>query len=264
MTILAFLLYLLIGSFSGLLAGLLGISGGVFTVPCLFFLFRYLDFPSQYVMHMAIGTSLASMVFNALASTIAHARKKNVLWDLFKQLLPGIIIGSFIGGVTAEHLSTSILETIFAVFISVLGFHFIKPFFHADKKAVWPGKGLLGIYGVVIAFLANILGIGGGTMTVPILLHHQIPERKAIATAAATGFVITFFGALSYMAFGAEDVKVPLAFGYLYLPAFLIVSFSSLFTVGYGADLTDRLSPLQLRRIFGSLLIIVGLLMLVT
>ncbi len=264
MTLVAFLLYLLVGSMSGLLAGLLGISGGVFTVPCLFFLFRYLDFPPNYVMHMAIGTSLASMVFNALAATIAHARKKNVLWDLFKQLLPGIIIGSIIGGFTADFLSTPILETIFAIFISVLGFHFIRPFFQSPKKTVWPGKRLLGIYGAVIAFLANILGIGGGTMTVPTLLHHQIPEKKAIATAAATGLVITFFGALSYMAFGVNDVKVPLSFGYIYLPAFLIVSFSSLFTVGYGADLTDRLSPLALRRIFGSLLLIIGLLMLTT
>jgi uncharacterized membrane protein YfcA len=256
--ILEIFLYSLIGVFSGTLAGLLGVSGGIITVPCLFFLFGFLGFPESAQIHMAIGTSLASMVFSAGASTYAHSRRKMVLWTVFFQMLPGVIIGSLIGAFFASFLSESILKKIFGGFACLLGINFLrsKVVQIIDKKL--PPVGILALCGSGIGALSNILGIGGGIITVPFLLHHHISERKAIATSAATGFVITLFGACAYLYFGMH-VNIPKSVGYLYLPAFGVITISSFISALYGARLTESLSPRLLRKIFGFLLIITGI-----
>ena len=261
--ILAIILYAIIGSTAGLFAGLLGISGGVITVPCLFFIFRFLDFPQAFCMQMAIGTSLAAMVFNTLSSTWAHSKRKVVVWDIFKGMLLGIILGSLLGAYFGDRLSSVFLAMIFGLFACLLGINFLYPYFTlTSRKKKNPGAVRLTLYGVFIAFISNILGIGGGIITVPILLHHQIPERRAIGTSAATGFVITFFGALSYLYFGYGELSLPYTFGFIYLPAFLTIGLTSSISAVYGAFLTQRLSPPLLRRIFGLALLAVGLVML--
>ena len=170
--ILAIILYAILGSISGLLAGLLGISGGVVTVPCLFFIFRLLDFPLAFSMQVAIGTSLAAMVFNAFSSTWAHSRKKGVVWDLFKGMLLGIILSSLLGAYFGDLLSSLLLELLFGIFACLLGIQFLHPFFllKASRQKT-PNKVRLSLYGLTIAFISNILGIGGGVITVPTLLY---------------------------------------------------------------------------------------------
>ncbi len=260
--ILAIILYAILGSISGLLAGLLGISGGVVTVPCLFFIFRLLDFPLAFSMQVAIGTSLAAMVFNTFSSTLAHSKKKAILWDLFKGMLPGIILGSLLGAYFGDLLSSLFLELLFGIFACLLGIQFLHPFFllKASRQKT-PNKAKLSLYGLTIAFISNILGIGGGVITVPTLLYHHIPERRAIGTSAATGFVITFFGALFYLYFGLGEVAAPHTIGFIYLPAFIVIGITSSISAVYGAFLTQKLSPPLLRRLFGVVLILVGLVM---
>ncbi|MBI2743247.1 MAG: sulfite exporter TauE/SafE family protein [Chlamydiales bacterium] len=263
MMLVALLLYALIGTTAGLFAGLLGISGGVITVPCLFFIFRFLDFPQAFSMHLAIGTSLAAMFFNGVSSTLAHKKRNGVVWEIFKGMLPGIVLGSLIGAFFADRLSSVILEMIFGLFACLLGIHFLRPFFNPkahQQKA--PGKSRLGLYGLLISFISNILGIGGGIITVPTLLHHQVPEKKAIGTSAATGMVVSLFGAIFYLYYGLDAISFPYSVGYLYLPAFIIISVTSSITAIYGAFLTSRLSPAHLRRIFGIALIAIGIIML--
>lgn len=261
---LGIVLYALIGTTAGLFAGLLGISGGVITVPCLFFIFRFLDFPQAFAMQLAIGTSLASMVFNGLSSTLSHSKRKSVGWDLFKAMLPGIVFGSLIGAYFGDRLSSTILEMVFGLFACILGLHFLRPFFNPKAhRTLPPGKTKLGAYGLLISFISNILGIGGGIITVPVLLHHQIPEKRAIGTSAATGLIISLFGALFYLYYGADaPIASAYTIGYLYLPAFLVISVTSSLTAIYGASLTARLSPAVLKRIFGFALMAIGLIML--
>lgn len=261
--ILPFILYILIGTSSGLLAGLLGISGGVITVPCLFFIFRMLDFPGDVMMQTAIGTSLAAMCFNALSSTWAHARRQMVRWEVFFKMLLGIIFGSLLGAFAADVFSSVFLEMFFGLFAALLGLHFLHPYLPQLHKAKPAGSALLNLYGLGIAFLSNILGIGGGIITVPTLIHHKIPEKQAIATSAATGFVITLLGAIFYLQLGPSHTPVPHSVGYLYLPAFIAVGLSSFVMAPFGAVLTERASPALLRRIFGGVLFLTGISMLI-
>lgn len=258
-----FLLYILIGAASGVLAGLVGVSGGVITVPCLFFAFRMLDFPDDVSMHTAIGTSLAAMCFNGLSSTWAHAKRKMVRWDIFFAMLVGMILGSVCGAFAADNFSTVFLEMFFGLFACLLGLHFLRPYLLEVRKAKSAGRTLLNLYGFGIAFISNILGIGGGIITVPTLIHHKIPEKQAIATSAATGFVITLLGAVFYLGLGVRHTPIPDSLGYLYLPAFFAVGLASFAMAPYGAALTHRASPALLRRIFGGVLFLTGITMLI-
>lgn len=254
--------YLVVGVISGALAGLLGISGGVVTVPVLFFLFRLLGFPQDNVMQIAIGTSLAAMVFNALSSSLVHAHKKAVLWQVCKNMTPGIILGSLIGALIGDLLSSDVLKLFFALFSCLLGLQFMRPSFSfLDKKHRTPSKMRWGVYGTGIALISNLLGIGGGILTVPTLIYHHIPEKQAIGTSAATGVLITFIGALFYLYFGMNERVYPHTLGFIYLPAFFIISFISVIAARYGAILSNHLSPPLLRRIFGVVLLMIGLLM---
>lgn len=252
------LLYLSTGVIAGILSGLLGIGGGLVTVPALFFLFRYLDFPSHSTMHMAIGTSLASMIFNTLASALSYARKNNVLWDLFKSMLPGLVAGSLIGALVAEFLTTRILATIFGLVACIIGASFLHSYTQ-KISAHLPRRGVLGIYGFSIAFSSNILGLGGGTFTVPTLLFHHVPERKAIGTSAVIGFLIAFLGTLFYLFVETPQKALPYTLGFIYLPAFVYLSLASFFTAFFGVYLAHKISPRNLRRIFGCALILVGI-----
>jgi uncharacterized membrane protein YfcA len=263
MFVLELFLYAIIGVIAGILAGLLGISGGVITVPLLVLLFSLLDFPQTYVMHLAIGTSLASMCFNALSSTWMHNKKGVVLWKVVKRMFPGIVIGSICGSLVAHFLSGVVLEMIFGIFEILLGLYFFRQVKLHEGDHPLPKAGVLNCIGFGVSSLANVLGIGGGLITVPTLMAFRVHEKKAIGTSAATGVIITFLGAIGYMIFGfKQQVSIDQdAIGYLYLPAFLVISVTTFFAAPYGAELTHRLPSKMLRRIFGYALIGTGLLM---
>lgn len=265
MFILSLGIYGVIGAVAGVLAGLLGISGGVVTVPCLYFMFRGLGIAPGLEMHLAIGTSLASMVINALSATYVHAQNRAVIWEIVKRMTPGIVLGSIIGAFMADLLSGVILEMLFGFFACLLGVYFLRPFTHKlDGSEPMPSSVKLNSVGAGIAAISNILGIGGGILTVPALLHFKVPEKKAIGTAAATGVLITALGALAYLVFGYSQTEIGWSIGFLYLPAFVMISLVSFITARLGASLTHRLSPAHLRRLFALALLAVGLAMLFT
>src|SRR5262245_7477923 len=122
--ILTLIAYAVVGAAAGILGGLLGIGGGVITVPCLYYIFYLIGYPHQYLMLLAIGTSLAAMVFNTASSTWAHHGRGFVLWDVFRKMTPGLILGSIIGALTAKYLPETILEIIFGVFLCILAVNF--------------------------------------------------------------------------------------------------------------------------------------------
>lgn len=261
MTPLIFFIYLLIGTLAGFSAGLLGIGGGLVTVPALILVFTLLDFPEAYLMQMAIGTSLAAMVFTAASSAWAHHLKKGVYWHLFVLLLPGIIIGSILGALAANHLSSKELKLVFGVFECLIGLYFLLGLEEKVQKSqgdpVRPFTFI--IIGFLIGFVSTLLGIGGGILTVPILIRLCIPLRNAISTSAATGFIIALIGAISFLVLGFNQHTPIGTFGYVYLPAFIFIAVTSTLMAPIGAKYTYSLPVKQLRHVFGGVLIAVGI-----
>lgn len=260
---LAVFAYLVVGVVAGLLAGLLGISGGIVTVPSLLLVFHFLHLPQGDLMHFAIGTSLASMVFSALSATWFHHRRKGVLWELVRSMAPGILIGCFLGSFLAKILSEVFLEIIFGIFACLTGLYFWGQVKLAPTPHPLPNRWILNSLGAGIGALSNLLGIGGGIITVPILMGFHVPERRAIASSAATGLIISLFGALSYLYFGLGEVECKGCIGYVYIPAFIMISLSTLVAAPFGVALSHILSPPLLKRLFAVVLFCTGLLMLI-
>lgn len=260
MEYIAWFAYVLVGAIAGLSGGLLGLSGGVIAVPCLVLIFSILSFPQAVLMHTAIGTALAAMVINGLASTTAHHKRGGVMWDLVFAMIPGVFLGCLLGAFIAHFLSSVLLEIIFGLFVSLLG---ARVLLQKKKKGEVkrPDRTLFTWIGLGIGTLSSLLGIGGGTFTVPMLLSYRYPEKKAVGTSAATGLFITFLAALGYLYFGLGVSTVPNSLGYIYLPAFAIVGLTTILFAPMGARLAHKIDGKKLRRIFAATLIIVGILM---
>ncbi len=260
MEIFALFAYVAIGILAGLIGGLLGLSGGVVTVPCLVFVFHFLGFPQDVLMHTAIGTSLSAMVLTGIASTWAHHRHKGVMWDIIMLLIPGIIGGCLLGAFVSNFLSGIILRVIFGVFIGSLGIYVLL-----QKKKTQPGKRphktIYSLLGLGIGFLASLLGIGGGVFMVPLLISHRFSEKKSIGTSAASGLLISFMGSLAYLYFGLKEVRVAESIGYIYLPAFALIGLGTVFFAPLGVKWAHRMDPTMLRKIFAATIILVGILM---
>lgn len=256
---LIYLIYVAIGLFAGFFSGLLGISGGILTVPLLVTTFSMIGFPSGSAMHVAIGTSLAAMVFNSLSSSLAHLKRKNVMWPLILRLMPGIVLGVVLGAFTAYLLADNILELIFAIFLLALsGYFFIsKEPAPGDHKI--PKAHHLGFIGLIIGYISNILGVGGGIFCVPLFTYFRLPFVRAIGSSVVAGLVISFLGALSYLTFGLEvHIPFPYVYGYIYLPAFLIISIISFIVAPYGVKAAHHFPQYYLRRIFAAMLLVMS------
>jgi uncharacterized protein len=254
-----YIAYLMIGAIAGVLGGLLGIGGGLITVPCLFFAFHLMQFPQAYVMHMAIATSLAAMIFNTAAATWAHNRQNNILWNVFKKMVPGFVIGSILGAILAIWLSGVFLEITFGIFLCALACIFFR------KKAIkvgiskLPPTPILSFYCCGIGAFSNLLGIGGGIMVVPLLTSFKITDRNAIGTSAASTLVMTILGTISYLIFGWDKIPSSGTLGLIDLPAFLIIGFAALLCAPFGVKLTQEISPEKVRKIFAVVLALTGL-----
>lgn len=260
MDILALSAFLVIGVLAGLIGGLLGLSGGVITVPCLTVVLHLMDYPQTYLVHTAIGTSLAAMVLNGISSTWAHHKRESVLWRIVLRMFPGVILGSLLGAFIANFLSGIILALLFGLFLSLLGAYLLlRKDPHKDKKA--PEHPPYAWLGLGVGTAASLLGIGGGVFTVPLLLAYRYKEKKAVGTSAAIGLCITVLAAIGYVYFGRGKVTMEYAFGYIYLPAFILVGIGAAAFAPWGAKLAHQVRGTHLRKIFAVILIITGVLM---
>lgn len=256
---LVYLIYVGIGIIAGFFSGLLGISGGILTVPLLVTTFAKIGFPLDSAMHVAIGTSLAAMVFNSLSSSMAHMKRKNVIWPVILKLLPGIVLGVILGAFTAYLLADNVLEAIFAFFLLGLSVYFFikKEPVPGDHKI--PKAHHLGFMGLIIGYISNILGVGGGIFCVPLFTYFRIPFVKAVGSSVIAGLVISFLGALSYLSFGLEvHIPFPYVYGYIYLPAFLIISIVSFLVAPLGVKATHTFPQYYLRKIFAAMLLVMS------
>lgn len=255
----AFALYLLLGGFAGVMAGLFGVGGGLLIVPVLVFSFTAQGFDPLILTHLAVGTSLATIIFTSFNSILTHHRMGAVLWPVVVWMTLGILVGAALGSVTAAAIQGPLLQKIIGVFAIVIS---VQMGFSLQPKASAgvPVKPVLTVAGVVIGWASAIFGIGGGSLTVPFLTWRSVSMQKAVATSAACGLPIAVAGALSFVVVGWQDAHLPdWSVGFVYLPALVGIAITSMFFARIGALLAHRLSPLMLRRLFALLLLGVGI-----
>ena len=245
---------LLLGSVTGFLAGLLGIGGGMLMVPFVTLLLSSKAVPPQYVVKMAVATSLATILFTSISSVRAHHQRGAVRWDVARLLAPGIVLGSLIGAQIAKALPSQALALLFAVFIS---FSATRTFL---KKAPKPSRQLPGTAGMLgagglIGGLSALVGAGGAFVSVPFMTARNVPIHNAVATSAALGMPIAFGGTVGYVYAGWFLPDMPAGtLGFIYLPALLTIAAASVLTAPLGARAAHRLNVEQLQRAFAVLL----------
>lgn len=256
-------LYLLTGVLAGLASGLLGIGGGIIIVPVLYFIFSAQIVGqnqfSEYVMHMALATSLATIIITSLSSAYAHHKNQVVLWPIVFQLSPGILIGAWVGGIIASHLETAPLKYAFGFFELFVGLHlFLNHQPKQHSSSINTIKSALG--GGIIGTVSSIVGIGGGTLTVPFLNWHRINIKNAVATSAACGFPIAIAGTASYIYQGWEIPGLPSpSLGFVNLTAFAFIIITSFLMAPVGARLAHRIPENMLRKVFAVFLLLISL-----
>ncbi|WP_375741015.1 sulfite exporter TauE/SafE family protein [Pseudomonas boanensis] len=254
-----FLLYIVLGACAGVLAGLFGVGGGMIIVPVLVFSFTAQGFDPSVLTHLAVGTSLATIIFTSVNSVLEHNRKGAVRWPVFAWMALGILLGAGLGSLTAASIQGPTLQKIIGVFAILVALQMgldLKP--RASRDV--PGKPGLTLAGGVIGWASAIFGIGGGSLTVPFLTWRSVPIQQAVATSAACGLPIALAGALSFMVVGWHDAHLPQwSLGFIYLPALVGIALTSMFFARFGARLAHKLSPRLLKRLFALLLLTVGL-----
>lgn len=256
------LIYLLIGCGAGVMAGLLGVGGGMITVPALLAVFTYLKFPEYHLMHFAVGTTLATIIVTSIASAHSHYRYNAIMWSVLPVLIPAIVLGAFVGAYIADHLNTKILSSIFGIFAIAVALQMIFKFTPMNRSHL-PSKVAQFMVGLCIACASSLVGIGGGTFTVPFLVWCRFPIKKAVGTAAACGFPIAVAGTVGFILMGWQNGASPEgSSGYVYWPAFLGIVPASMFTAPLGAKLAHHLPSQLLHNIFACFLVVIGFKML--
>lgn len=245
---------LVLGCATGFVAGLLGIGGGMLLVPFLTLLFTARHFPEEHLVHIAIATSLATIMFTSVSSVRAHHRRGAVLWPVVKVLAPGILLGSLIGAQIAGRLTTTFMALFFAVFVGFSALQMLR-----DKKPK-PSRELpkpLGMFGMgnVIGVISSLVGAGGGFISVPFMVWSNVKIHNAVATSAALGFPIAAAGTAGYVLAGLSEPNLPEGtVGFIYLPALFAVAGGSVLTAPLGAKVAHALDTSRLKRVFALLL----------
>lgn len=257
------LLYLLLGAFAGVLAGLFGVGGGLVIVPVLVFIFQSQEVSGSLIMHLAIGTSLATIVVTSLSSVRAHHRREAVLWPIVGRLTPGIIAGALLGAALADFIPSDSLRLLFGVFELLVAVQLGLAARVAPRRPLpgWPGTSLAG---VLIGSVSSAIGIGGGTLIVPFLAWCSVSLRHAVAAAAAGGLPLALAGSVGFMMTGWHEAQLPAwSSGYVYWPAFAAIATASVLFAPLGARLAHALPVMVLQRTFALFLAALGVRMLV-
>ena len=243
------LIFAALGVIAGLLAGLFGIGGGLVIVPVLIGTFINLGFNLDIVVHMAIGSAIACIIFTGLSSAKAHNDKNSINFVHFKPVAFGITFGALAGALFAVQIKGTVLKFVIALFILLMGIKILFNINFSSKKIEHNNKRSL-FAGSLIGFFSSILGIGGGVFSVPYFKSSGLNLTTSIGTSAACGIPIAIFGTIGYVLAGIGLSDMPkYSFGYIYGPAVLGVSMTSIFAAKYGADLAHYLSQDTLNRL---------------
>ena len=243
-----------LGLFSGFMAGLLGIGGGMLMVPFLTIILTARAFPEAYTVKMAVATSLATICFTSLSSVRAHHRRGAVLWPVARVLAPGILLGSFAGSLVAAALPSRIVGQLFAAFVA---FAATQMLLDRKPKASRVLPGAIGTFGAgnVIGALSALVGAGGAFVSVPFMTWCNVKIHNAVATSSALGFPIALAGSLGYLLAGWDLPQMPPgAIGYLFWPGLMAISAASVLTAPLGARLAHSMDIRPLKKVFAIVL----------
>ncbi len=251
---------LIAGSVAGILAGLLGVGGGIIVVPVLLEFFTITNVDPAVRTHLAVGTSLATIIATSISSIRSHHKRGGVDWPLWRLLAPSIAIGVIVGTLTASRSPGSVLALTFAaVALAAAAYLVLFPegIAQGERKPRGP---VMGACGVAIGALSTMIGIGGGTMTVPTLVFFGTPVRTAIGTSAAVGLIIAVIGCVGFVVAGLGKAGLPpFSLGYVSLLGFAAIVPTTVATAPVGAWLAHRLSPVLVKRLFAAFLTIAAL-----
>ena len=251
------------GLVAGTLAGLLGVGGGIVIVPVLYHLFTLLGIDESVRMHVAVGTSLATIIPTSIMSSRAHRKKGSLDMALIKKLMPSVIVGVVLGSIASGYLSGAVLTVVFATVALLVALNMA---FKKDGFSV--GNGLPGPVGTAalggsIGGISTLMGIGGGTLSVPILNALKVPMHTAVGTGAMLGMVISFPGALAFLYNGMNvPLRPPLSLGYVNLLGMALIVPATMMTTGFGAKLAHSIDARRLRQVFAAFLALTSLRML--
>ena len=242
--------FLALGAAVGFAAGLLGVGGGMLLVPFITLLLTAQSFPNELILHMAIATSLATILLTSISSVLAHQRSGAVRWEIFRLLAPGILLGSWIGPWIGKQMNSTALAVFFAFFIALSATQMLIDKKPPAARNLPAAPGMFGV-GTVIGILAGLVGAGGGFISVPFMSWCNVKIHQAIATSAALGFPIALAGTLSNIYFGMATPNLPTgSLGFVYLPALLVISPVSMLTAPLGAKAAHALPMATLKRLF--------------
>lgn len=245
---------LALGSMTGFAAGLLGIGGGMLLVPFITLLLSLKQFPAPLVVHMAIATSLATILFTSIASVRAHHKHGAVQWSIVAMLTPGILIGSWIGPWIGKQMNSAMLAGFFGIFVLTSATQMLLNKKPSAARDLLPPPGMFAAGGA-IGILSGLVGAGGGFISVPFMAWCNVKIHHAVATSAALGFPIALAGTLSNIYYGSSVQGLPSgSLGFIYLPALLVIALASVATAPLGARTAHKLPVKSLRKIFAVML----------
>lgn len=254
-------LLLLTGAFAGVLAGLLGVGGGIVLVPAYFYLFSSLGFDAVGIMRVCVATSLATIIVTSARSVMAHNRKGAVDWTILRTWAPGIAIGALVGVAVVSRLHTGTLQLIFGCLALLVACYMAFGKVHWRLGAQMPGIGVRSVLSPIVGFLSVLMGIGGGSFGTPLMTLYGTPIHRAVATAAGFGVTIALPSAVAFLMVPVEGAP-PFTIGAVNIPAFVLTICMTLITAPWGAALAHRMDPKPLKRVFAGFLSIVALNML--
>ena len=252
------IIYLLMGLFVGFFAGLLGIGGGLILVTLMVYVFTLQGFPADRMLHLALGTSITSIVFTSISSLRAHRKHGAVRWDILRVTAPGLVVGTLLGTAVADQLKSKYLAVFFVIFVYYSAVQMIT---NAKPKPTrqLPGKAGMTTVSVIVGAISSLVGVGGGVMTIPLMSLCNVPMRQTIGTSAALGLPIAVAGTVGFIATGLGKDHLPaLSLGYVYLPALVGIVIGTFVTVPWGARVAHNMPVTRLAKIFAVILFILA------
>lgn len=252
-------LLLAVGAFAGILAGLLGVGGGIVLVPAFFFTFTSLGFDTPQTMQLCVATSLATIIVTSARSLASHHRAGAVEWHILRSWAPGIVLGAIFGVLVVAQLRTPVLQILFAGLAALIGLYMAFGKSHwrlAEQMPVGLARAILSL---IVGFLSVLMGVGGGSFGVPLMSLHNIPIHRAVATAAGFGMLIAVPSVIGFLMIEMPDqYRPPFTIGLVNLVAFGVTITMTILTAPLGARLAHRLEPARLRRFFAVFLLLVA------
>lgn len=247
------------GAVAGMLAGLLGIGGGIVIVPVLALVFQGQGVDPSVQMHVAVGTSLGTIVVTSLSSTRAHHKRGAIQWPVFRRIAPAIVVGSLFGAWVAKQIPGEDLRLYFAIFMLLVAAQMAMGMASKPHRQL-PGRLGMSLAGGLIGTVSAVMGIGGGSMSVPFLTYCNMAVKNAVATSAAIGLPIAVSGALAYIVTGwGVEARPPMSLGFINLPAFLGIVVASTLFAPLGARMAHSLPDIVLKRFFAVFLAVLGM-----